>query len=161
MGYHHFHLGTLLESEGHVTRTDELLFACVSRDTFTVVAILDHSVFAMTRTPASPMNPERARLWDIFREHSSRGLPPGSVYFPAMITTSGHSLHLGLLADEYARVVRMVDPKLDEKPYVRGLYESAEMPPPQNPRLKWHLSFLDLGLLDARTAFFVLRYGPT
>jgi hypothetical protein len=114
MGYHHFHLGTSLEVKGHAKRTDELIFARVTKDTFTVVAIFDHSVFNMERTPSGNMNPERTRLWQVFDAHSTQGLPPGSVYIPAMIATSGHPLHLVRLADEYARIVRAIDPKLDD-----------------------------------------------
>ena len=45
MGFHHFHLGTSIEAAGHVMRTDDVLFAEVTRDTFNVVAIFNHSVF--------------------------------------------------------------------------------------------------------------------
>jgi len=161
MGYHHFHLGASLEAKGHVKRTDDLIFARVARDSFTVVAIFDHSVFDMERTPSGDMNPERTRLWQVFDEHSARGLPPGSVYIPAMITTSGHSLHLVRLADEYARIVRTIDPKLDDKAYVLDLYDKAGIPRPKNQKLKWHLNLLDLGLLDSSVpVFFVFKYGP-
>jgi len=161
MGYHHFHLGTNIEPKGFATRTDELIFAKVTRNTFIVVAIFDHSVFEMTRPPSGNMTPERERLWQVFDEHSSRGLPPGSVYIPAMITTSGHSLHLVDLADEYARIVRTIDPKLDDEAYVFDLYDKAGVPRPKKPKLKWHLNFLDLGLLDSSVStFFVFKYGP-
>ena len=44
MGYHHFHLGTKIEPKGHVERTNEVLFAKVSRDTFSAIGIFGHSV---------------------------------------------------------------------------------------------------------------------
>lgn len=161
MGYHHFHLGPDVLVDGFAARTDDLLFARVSRDHFSVVAIFDHSVFKKPTVLTEVMTKERERLWDIFDEHSSRGITPGTVYIPSMITTSGHSMHLVRLADEYARVVREIDPKLDDIEYVKEFYESAGLPFPKKPKLKWHLNFLDLGLLDATSnSFFVFRYGP-
>lgn len=47
MGFHHFHLGTTLENKGFVTRTDVVLFAHVTRTTFDVLGLFDHSVFDM------------------------------------------------------------------------------------------------------------------
>ncbi|MBZ0158932.1 MAG: hypothetical protein K8G79_02085 [bacterium] len=138
MGYYHFHLGTDTEPRGFATRTDELLFAKVSRETFVVVGIFDHSVFDMARTPADSMNPERERLWQVFSARSARGLPPGSFYIPAAITTSGHNLHLVELAHEYARTVHTIDPRLDDKAYVFDLYDKAGVPRPKKPKLTWH-----------------------
>lgn len=161
MGYHHFHLGRPVQPNGFVARTDDLLFARVSRDHFTVVAIFDHSVFEKTESPTKAMTTERERLWAIFDEHSSRRITPGSVYIPSVITTSGHSLHAVRMADDYARVVREIDPKLDDINFVKGLYDPAGVPCPKKSKLKWHLNYLDLGLLDTTSsAFFVFRYGP-
>lgn len=161
VGYHHFHLGLATEVRGFASRTDELLFANVSRDRFTGVAIFDHSVFDLSRSPAGDMTKERERLWGIFDEHSSRGLPPGSVYMPAMITTSGHSLQLVRLADDYVYVVREIDPTLDDISYVQEMYQRVGLLCPKKPKLAWHLNILDLGLLDSSSnTFFVLRYGP-
>jgi hypothetical protein len=44
MGYHHFHLGTAVQRRGYVDRTDDLIFAEVRRDTFTVIAIFGMKV---------------------------------------------------------------------------------------------------------------------
>ncbi len=160
MGYHHFHLGLSTEPKGFVTRTNDLLFAKVSRDSFTVLAIFDHSVFDMNFSTGT-MTMERERLWSLFEEHSSRGLPPGSVYAPAMITTSGHSLHLVRLADNYSYIIREIDPKLDDIAYIQEMYQSAGIACPKKPKLPWHLNCLDLGLLDSSSnTFFILKYGP-
>jgi hypothetical protein len=161
MGYHHFHLGLTIETKGLVTRTNDLLFAKVSRHDFTVMAIFDHSVFDMSRTPNGDITKERERLWAIFDAYSTRGLPPGSVYIPAMITTSGHSLHLVRLAQEYVRIVREIDPKLDDMSYIQGIYQRAGVLCPKKPKVAWHLKALDLGLLDlSSNMFFVFKYGP-
>lgn len=160
MGYHHFHLGQSVQPNGFAVRTDDLLFARVSRDHFTVVAIFDHSVFERPHSPSEAMTTERERLWTVFGEHSSRGIAAGTVYIPSMITTSGHSMHVVRLAGDYARVVREIDLLLDDIEYVKELYESAGLPIPTKPKLKWHLNYLDLGLLDATlNTFFIFRYG--
>lgn len=44
MGYHHFHLGQQ-SPHGHTERTDDVLFAQVTRDKFHAIALFDHSVF--------------------------------------------------------------------------------------------------------------------
>ncbi|OAH97263.1 hypothetical protein [Methylomonas methanica] len=161
MGYHHFHLGQQVHPNGFAARTDDLIFARVSRDHFSVIAIFDHSVFKRSEDPTAAMTKERERLWSVFDRHSSRGMTPGSVYIPSMITTSGHSMHVVRMADDYARVVREIDPMLDDVKFVKGLYDPAGLPCPKTPKLKWHLNYLDLGLLDtASNTLFVLRYGP-
>ncbi|OMG51648.1 hypothetical protein BJN45_17155 [Azonexus hydrophilus] len=161
MGYHHFHLGPQVYPNGFAARTDNLIFARVSRDHFTVVAIFDHSVFERPEDSTETMTKERERLWSVFDEHSSRGMAPGAVYIPSMITTSGHSMHVVRMADDYAHVIREIDPKLDDIEFVKGLYDPAGPPCPKKPKLKWHLNYLDLGLLDTTSnMFFVFRYGP-
>ena len=162
MGFHHFHLGIVIEAAGHVARTDDVLFAAVTRDEFAALAIFDHSAFERTDTITQTMTAERNRLWDIFTKRSSRGIPPGAVYVPAMITTSGHSYHHVRLADQYARIVRELDPKIDDPSFIKSLYEDAKITIPLRPKLKWNLHYLDLGLLDeSQNIFFILHMGPT
>ncbi|MGH7183619.1 MAG: hypothetical protein ACREJN_16810 [Nitrospiraceae bacterium] len=160
MGYHHFHLGLTTEPKGFVCRTDDLVFAKVTRDQFNVIAIFDHSVFDMSRSPTGDMTKERDRLWRVFDEFSARGLPPGSVYIPAMITTSGHSLDLVRRANDYASVIQEIDPKLDDISFIRDMYQLTNEPCPPKPKLAWDLNLLDLGLIDSsRDRFFIFRYG--
>jgi hypothetical protein len=103
---------------------------------------------------------ERQRLWEIFNERTSRGVPPGSVFAPSIIMTSGHSFHIVRRAQDYMRVIKEIDPKLDDYNYVQGLFEEAEVPIPQKYKLSWHFNYLDFGLLDNQSGiFFVLRYG--
>lgn len=161
MGYYHFHLGMTLEPAGHAKRTNEVLFAAVTRDVFEVIAILDHSVFEMRDDPTAPISPERQRLLTIFEDRAMRHVPPGSVVISAMIATSGHSTSLVLKAQEYFKVLREIEPKLDDLSYVKDLYEKACLPVPAKPKLRWHLQLLDLGVLDETSgAFFVFRRGP-
>jgi hypothetical protein len=161
MGYYHFHLGMTLEPAGHAKRTNEVLFAAVTRDLFEVVAILDHSVFEMRDDPTVPISPERQRLLTIFEERAMRNARPGSVVIPAMIATSGHSMHLVRSAQNYVKVLQENEPKLDDLSFVNGLYEKAGLPHPMKPKLRWHMQLLDLGVLDETTgAFFPFRRGP-
>lgn len=162
MGFHHFHLGTMMETAGHVTRTDNVLFAVVTRDKFRALAIFNHSVFDKTSTITSKMSEERERLWSIFDSESSPGIPPGAVYIPSIIMTSGHSYHHVQLADHYARLIREIDPKLDDQCFLRKIYTNSGVVAPDRPKLKWSFDFLDLGLYDeAQKLFFVLHNGPT
>jgi hypothetical protein len=162
MGFHHFHLGTKIEEAGHVSRTDEVLFAKVTRDTFEVLAIFDHSVFDRSDSVSSTMTSERKRLWEIFDNKSSQGIPPGSVYVPSMIMTSGHSYYHVGLAQNYAMIVHEIDPKLEDRQYIRNIYSDANLPIPERPKLKWAFDCLDFGLYDDKGKFFfIILYGPT
>jgi len=90
-------------------RSDDVVFAHVTRDTFTVAGIFNHTVFEPT-APGQPMMAERSRLWKIFDERSARGAPAGSVIAVSPIVLSGHSLYFVNLASTYARVIRRIDP---------------------------------------------------
>lgn len=157
MGYHHLHLDAA-PTQG--MRSDEMVFAQVTRDTFTVVGIFDHSVFEAT-TPTAVMTAERERLWEIFDERTTRGVPPGAVVMTPPIATSGHPVQLVMMASDYARTIHAIDPKLNDRSYVQGLFEEAHAPVPAKPELRWRMHFLDLCLVDkAETCAFVLRKGP-
>ena len=156
MGYHHLHLDAA-PTQG--MRSDDMVFAQVTRDTFTVVGIFDHSVFKKTE-PTTAMTAERERLWEIFDERMTRGVPPGTVVAPPPIATSGHPVQLVMMAANYARTVNAIDPKLDDRSYVQGLYEQAHVLLSARPELRWQMHYLDLCLVDhAETCVFVLRKG--
>nr|SPS05239.1 conserved protein of unknown function [Candidatus Nitrotoga fabula] len=159
MGYHHFHLGSTEHLNSPASRTNELIFAKVDRDKFTVVGIFDHDVFISSCDSAKGMTKERKRLWKTFEEHLARGLEPGTAYCPPIITTSGHSMGSVVFARDYVNVIREVDPKIDDFDYVKELYK--EVPFPKKLKLQWCLRFLDLGLFDATSGlFFLFRRGP-
>jgi hypothetical protein len=99
MGFHHFHLGTKLEKKGFVERTDEVLFAFVTRTTFDVLGIFDHSVFENHDPSAMPA-------------------PPGSYVIANMISLSGHQTGIVMLAQRYARWIKELDPKLDDREFL-------------------------------------------
>jgi hypothetical protein len=159
MGYHHFHLGKTIGTSGHATRTDEVLFAQVTRDRFEVVAIFDHTVFDMRKSPTEPLSAERNRLWQIYDERTTRGAPSGSVVVASSIATSGHSVNFVRQAINYTRILYEIDPKLDDPVYVRGLYRKAT--PPEKPRLEWRMHFLDLCLFcRAAQCALIFKKGP-
>lgn len=157
MGYHHFHLGMNIEREGHVERTNDVLFACVSRETFTAIGIFDHSVF---ESVGENMSPERKRLWEVFDEHVTSGVPSGVVVISSPIATSGHPIHLVSTAQEYSWMIREVDPRLDDFDFVKTLYIGAGIEIPSKPKLEWTLNFSDLGIHEKNyNFFFMLRRG--
>jgi hypothetical protein len=151
MGYHHFH-----PRNG----SNELLFAHVTRDEFTVVAIFDHSVFEK-RDSGQPLNAERERLWQIFDERTTRDAPPNSVVVPTPIATSGHSMHFQYRSMDYARLVAKIDLKVDDPAYISSLVAGNGLTLPTKQRWKWQLHYLDLGLLETKSRFFAaFRKGP-
>jgi hypothetical protein len=157
MGYHHFHLGIKMEEKGHVERTDEVLFARVSRETFNAIGIFDHSVF---ESVGECISPERKRLWKIFDEHTTRGAPPGSVILVSPIATSGHPLHLTSTAQNYSWVIHKIDPKLDNRSFIEELYLGAGIEVPNKPIFEWALRISDLGICEKKHGhFFMLRRG--
>ena len=157
MGYHHFHLGIKTEKDGFIERTDDLIFAKISRTEFTVICICDHSVFKRE----SGLTPERERLWSAFTEHSTRGMPAGSFYLPYEITTSGHSGSLVDMSIRWAKLIRKIDPEMDKPTFAKDAYARAKAQHPVKSKISWHINYLDFGYLDATTnTFFIIFYGP-
>ncbi len=160
MGLHHFHLGLTKEAAGHAVRTNELIFASVTRDTFELVGLVDHAAFE--HEDDGTMTPERQRLWSLFEARQMAGLLPGQLSIGGGfggVTTSGHPVAVTFAAQEHARVMKEIEPKLDDLDYVRSLYPNGSAP--TKPKLKWHYNHLDLGLLDEQAGFFlILRKGP-
>lgn len=157
MGYHHFHLGMAVESRRYATRTDDVLFAQVTREKFIVVGIFDHTVF---EPGGQEMSDERKRLWTLFDEHVTRGAPPGSVVLASPIATSGHPIHIVSTAQEYSRIIHQVDPKLGDGEFIAELYRDSGMDLPKNLKFEWALNYSDLGVFEKRNGhYFVFRRG--
>lgn len=161
MGLHHFHLGLKKEKGGHVARTNEVLFAHVSRDTFQVLGLFDHSVFDWTLDDA--MTAERARLWSIYDEFQAARADPGEIMIGGIagmgITTAGTPTVITLTASKQVEIIRMLEPKLDDMDFVRELY--GEHPFPEKIKLSWQYSHLDFGLInEPSNEFLNLLPGP-
>lgn len=141
MGYHHFHLGTNVQKPGHVDRTDDLIFAEVRRNTFNVIAIFDHEVF-------NPNSAERSRLWSVHDQVTYRGVAPGSVMVSALIANSGHTFTVVRYAQDCAKIIRDLGPKLDDLAYMASLYPHGKQMSPK-PKFAWGFHHLDLLIHEA------------
>jgi hypothetical protein len=153
MGYHHFHLGTTKEAAGHASRTDEVIFARVTRDHFDAIAVFDHSVFELNSA-------ERQRLWQLHDDIIFRGVAPGSVVMGNMIATSGHSLHVVTYGQHCLRYLRSTDPQLEGGDFMNDLYERAQFERPAKFKPIWCFRHLDLAIWDEpKRALFVMIKG--
>jgi hypothetical protein len=162
-GMHHFHLGTTFETAGHIARTNDVLFAAVSRSDFSVVGIYDHQVF---EDPSPTMTAERARLWQTYEDLQTAGQVPGQASMGGLggigTSMSGHPTIIVRVAQEYCRVIRQVDAQLEDVQFLAKLYAGAGLSTPSKPKLTWTLNYLDLGLLDKDSQqFLTLRHGPS
>lgn len=160
MGDHHFHLSQIVEAAGHTTRTNEVLFAQVTKDKFFAIGIFDHSVFEPTDQTTKTMSVEKERLWRVFDQRNSRGREQGGFYISSLITTSGHSMHHTTLATEFARVIHAIDQKLDNLSSRSEVFKDLPHEVVKAMKLRWHLDYLNLGVIDRITStFHVFRYG--
>jgi len=92
MGFHHLHLKALPE------RTDDVVFAKVTRSEFIVIGFFNHDVFEPAEQVDDLLNTERKKLWELFDQHSKKNAPPNSIIIPSMISLSGHTVNMVLLA---------------------------------------------------------------
>lgn len=157
MGFHHFHLGMKLEKKGFVERTDNVLFAFVTRTTFDVLGIFDHSVFENQDPTAMPA--ERTRLWQLYEDLLAEHAPPGSCVISNMISLSGHQTGIVMLAQRYARWIKELDPKLDDREFLARTFYTDGLP--KKPKLGWAFQHLDLLLADeTNNAYFLIQRAP-
>lgn len=156
-GFYHFHLDMEIQPSGLAKRTDDVLFAFVSRDRFHAVGIFDHSVFE-SKDESGEMPPERKRMWDLHRKHTEIGMSPGTVYMNNPITTSGHPLNLIRLSDYYTRTIMDNDSKLGDREFANLLYKDGGLTPPERYSFEWMFDGLDLILLDKKTKIAFIIY---
>ena len=154
MGLHHFHLGLTREKKGHMARTNDVLFASVSRDTLDVVGLYDHSAFEYDTSGA--MTPERERLWSAFKARQEAGTLPGQLilggYGGTGITTSGRPVAIVRVAQIHAGILRQIDPQLDDESNVRRLFAPESLP--DKPKLRWDYNHLDFGVVEETSGIF-------
>lgn len=149
-GFHHFHLNMNIQSTGLSERTDEVLFAFVSRDTFHAIAIFDHDVFGNVKSTGT-MTAEQERMWQIHEKHVTQGMEPGTVYFTNPITTSGHPVYLIRMADYYSQLICDTDSKLDDRLFINNLYDQGNLEHPTKYNFEWRIEHLDLSIFDKKT----------
>lgn len=161
MGFHHFHLGLTMETAGHMARTDHVLFASVTRDTFEIFCLFDHAAFVYEDN--GTMTPERLKLWSIYQAREAARALPGQLmiggYANLGVTLSSQPMAVTRAAQRHVRIVGEVEPRLDDPAYVRTFYQDGTAP--AKPKLKWHYRHLDFGLLEQSAGkFFLLERGP-
>ncbi|EJC6865000.1 hypothetical protein MYD45_004748 [Vibrio parahaemolyticus] len=158
-GFHHFHLSMDIQKSGFSVRTEVVLFALVTRDSFHAVGLFDHSVFKQP-CGSGEMTPERERMWDVHSRFESIGMDPGAVYFSNPIMLSGHPLYLVRQSMEYMRFIHMYDPLLNSRTLVNELYGQGKLQPPSKYKLEWCFEGLDLIIKDTRNEVkFVIFKG--
>mgnify|MGYP000004304955 CR=1 FL=1 len=158
-GFYHFHLNMNVQITGLSKRTDNVLFAFVSRDTFRAMGIFDHSVFEPIDVDGC-FTGERERMWTLHEKHVTLGMVPGAVYMTNPIMTSGHPVYLIRMSDYYAQIIRNNEPMLDERDFINSLYDQGGLPHPEKYNFEWRMDSLDLGLLDKKNdVFFSIHKG--
>ncbi|OHX37551.1 hypothetical protein BJL95_13330 [Methylomonas sp. LWB] len=154
MGFHHLHFKPLPE------RTDNVVFARVTRNNFEVVGVFNHDVFDVPEQMGEPLNSERQKLWEIFDSFSMQGTAPNSIFVPSPISLSAHTFQVVTLAIEYVRVIKELDPKLDDGEYIKLLYSKTDATLPSKPKLEWVIRGTDIGICDKESnVYMTLRYG--
>jgi hypothetical protein len=148
-GFHHFHLNMNVQHTGLSERTDDVLFASVTRDTFHAIGIFNHDVFESVNCNDS-VSEERKRMWKIHKYYTEQGMEPKETYIANPIMSSGHPLFLIPMCDNYARIIREHDCKLNDRFFANSLYDQAKWQYPNKFKFEWHLDGLDLALLDKR-----------
>ena len=161
MGLHHFHLGLTLEAAGHAVRTNELLFASVTRDKFEIIGLFDHAAFKHEHD--GTMTAERQKLWSVYEARDAAQNLPGQIsiggYNDSGVTLSGHPIAVVLAAQNHVRMLQEIDPKLESLDFVHSIYPEGSLH--AKPNLKWFYRHLDFGLLEeVASCFAVFRRGP-
>ena len=161
MGLHHFHLDLAKEKAGHRGGPNEMVFASVTRATFEILGLFTHAAFDYEDDDT--MTPERVKLWSIYATRQAAGALPGQLttggYGGLGITLSSQPAAVTRTAQRHVKILREIEPKLDNLAYVHTLYGKNGVP--EKPKLKWHYRHLDFGLLDEDAGFFrILAQGP-
>jgi hypothetical protein len=161
MGFHHFHLGLAMEPAGHYKRTDEVLFALVSRDEFEVIGLFTHDAFE--HDDNGKMTPERRSLWAAHQKRLSQGRLPGEIYIGGMagmgVTGSGAPVAIVNMAFEYVRKIKHYEKNLVEFEFAKTLYSEGKIP--AKSKFIWSFEHLDLVLLDEGAGQLVrIAKGP-
>lgn len=154
-GLYHFHLSEVQTRRGHMDRTNELLFAYVTHDTFQTLGIFTHNVFEHFEN--GEPHPERLEILKAHDEVLMFNTPPNSVIIDNPIMMSGHTLNVVSMVQNFTRTIEAYDPKLDDYEFLKKLFNGNV---PKNHKLEWAMDFTRLGIRDSRSgAFFILRHG--
>jgi len=151
LGYHHFNLDPATNAS-HAAGPNELLFARVTRDAFSVIAIFGHEVFDLG-------SGDRHRLDTIHTEIALRHAPPGSSVLKGNVVTSGHNLGVVEYADRCAYCVSTMDRQMDDPAHLKNWFAFAGLAAPKVPTFEWLFDHLDLGFWEKtkKAAFWVQK----
>lgn len=152
MGYHHLHLGTKIEKNGFVNRTNDVLFVHITYDIFKIITIFDHSVFYSN---SNKENKQRAKLWECFDKDRLSNVPPGAVVLSNLYTISGHPLRLVHFVRNYIAILEKYDKELDKIEFMAPYFEQAKLPIPKNPKFKWVINSFGISVLEEKTQLSV------
>jgi len=158
-GFHHFHLNMNVQHTGLSERTDDVLFAFVSRNEFHAIGIFNHDVFKSVGIDGA-MTLERDRMWQLHEKYTTIGMKPGTAYMSAPIMASGHPMYLIRMCDYYAKIIRETDSKLNDRTFINSLYDQGNLPYPSKYNFEWRIDSLDLDLFDKKSeVYFRLHEG--
>ncbi|WP_320709346.1 hypothetical protein [Enterobacter sp. 302C9] len=155
-GLYHFHFAPK-NNKNPKGRSNYLIFADVSKDTFTIVAIAPHSVFDHNSEDAQ-------RFFDIRRRYLERDIPNDQPYMLNPVMTTGHTLEIFSYAIHCENTINALDPKLNEPDFISQLYADGvlqypSLEQPKKPDLIWFFYDLNLGILEKKKGhFFGLKY---
>lgn len=156
MGFHHFHLGLEKKSNGLIARTNEVLFAHVSRNSFKVIGLFDHTVFDWA--VEDHLTPERQKLWLIYDQFQATQIAPGGMAIGGIggmgITTAGTPMIITQMAINQVRCIEKVNPRLDDLCYVQEVI-CRNLEFPEKIKLSWRFSHLDFGLFNEPSREFI------
>ncbi|KXO13892.1 hypothetical protein AKG98_1637 [Moritella sp. JT01] len=138
-GFHHFHLDAL------PNRTDDVLFAYVTRGKFQAIGIFNHEVFNSDRTSC-----ELVRMWALHEKHARQGMGRGNSYVRHRNVVSKYPAYLIEDVDEYMKIIGEYDSKLDERNYINSLYNKCNLQPPSRFKFEWCMNALDLCVRDRK-----------
>jgi hypothetical protein len=158
MGLHHFHLGLTVEQAGHRVRTNDVLFASVSRDRFEILGLFNHDTFE--HEPNGDMKAEREKLWQAYERRQNADMLPGQLAIGGIggmgIAMSSHPTQVVWAAQRHVQIIGDMDPTFDDPDEIRSYFGQHDEVPPEKPKFKWHYEHLDLGMLETSTGTFLL-----
>ena len=143
---HHFHLGMKMVDE-HIERTNEVLFAHVTRETLVPIAVLDHNVFDMKTVE---MNQNRQALWSLAKAYE------GNL---GGITAAGTPTQITRGAQNINNTLKKFDQKLNSNDWIIKNFKPEGKLSSVKP--KFWFCHLDFGIMDTQNNVFIkLINGP-
>jgi len=150
-GFHHIHLDP--------GRTNETLFAHVTRDTITVHGMFNHDVFKEPN-PDGTLNTERIRMLKLHEDIVSQG--QSGTFALSMLAGDGNPTRVVRMAQKYNKTIEENDPKITERSFINQLYAHAKITSPTKFKLKWQIKDSDLCLFDSKNDLaFTMLHGFT